>query len=228
MVISELLIARFPHALGAVVAGSTARGDATATSDIDLVVILPGPPAPMRTTERHGGRLVEFFVHSEESLVAFLDRERRLRRSPLLDMVAFGSIAFDPEGRVARLQDLARRRWNAGPDRLGQAELEDRRYRLTGLLDDLADEPDPGERSAIAAAVFIDIADLALISSGAWTGNGRWLVRRLRDVDADLCERLVSGLRHAVQGDPSRLGAAGRAELDRLGGPLDEGYERRA
>lgn len=121
------------------------------------------PPAPMRTTERHHGRLVEFFVHTEDSLVAFPDRERQLRRSPLLHMVAFGSIATDPDGRIARLQDLARQRWDA-----------------------------------------------------------------VRHVDPGLCERLLSGLRHAVHGDPGDLLTTGRAELDRLGGPLDEGYERRA
>lgn len=224
----ETLAARFPHALGAIVAGSTARGEDTATSDVDLVVFLTGRPAPMRRTERHDGRLVEFFVHTEESLLAFLDHEQQLRRSPLLHMVGSGVIDSDSDGRIAALQDLARRRWDAGPDTLGPAELEDRRYRLTALLDDLADEPDPGERSAIATAVFTDVADLALISRGAWSGTGRWLVRRLRHVDQDLCRRLLSGLHSAVHGEPHRLLSVSRAELDRLGGPLDDGYERRA
>lgn len=53
---------------------------------LPLIVLLAGRPAPMRRTERVRGWLVEFFVHTEESFVAFVDREHRLRRSPLLHM----------------------------------------------------------------------------------------------------------------------------------------------
>jgi hypothetical protein len=107
-------------------------------------------------------------------------------------------------------------------------ELDDRRYRLTVMLDDLADEADPADRAALAAAVFTDVADLALISRGRWSGAGRWLTRRLRDADAALAENLVTGLSTAVHGDARVLIGWGRAELDRLGGRLDSGYERRA
>ncbi|WP_433800333.1 nucleotidyltransferase domain-containing protein [Actinomycetospora sp. CA-084318] len=228
MLVQQILSDRFPEALGAVLGGSAAHGESTASSDLDMVVLLSGPPAPMRVTERLRGRPVEFFVHTEESLVDFLGRERRLRRSPLLHMLATGTIVSDPFGRIAPLQELARRRWEAGPDVVDAAELEDRRYRLTALLDDLADTPDPGERAAITASVFTDLADLMLVSRTCWTGSGRWLLRRLHQVDPDLAQRLVAGFERAVGGDPGLLLALGNAELARLGGRLDEGYERRA
>jgi hypothetical protein len=224
----EILDARFPDAVGGLVAGSTARGDDTPSSDLDLIVLLSGRPAPMRSTERAQGRLVEFFVHTEESFVAFIDRERHLRRSPLLHMCAHGLIICDHDGRLARLQDLARDRWATGPAGLTDDELEDRRYRLTALLDDLADETNPADRAALAAAVFTDVADLALVSRGRWSGAGRWLTRRLREIDTDLSENLVAGLQAAVQGDVSALKNCGDAELERIGGPLDSGYERHA
>ncbi|TQM04235.1 nucleotidyltransferase domain-containing protein [Pseudonocardia kunmingensis] len=227
----EILDARFPDALGGLVAGSTARGEDTASSDVDLIVLLSGRPAPMRRTERVRGRLVEFFVHTEASFVEFVDRERQSRRSPLLHMCAHGLIVCDHDQRLARLQGLARDRWSAGPAPLSVGELDDRRYRLTALLadlDDLADEVDPIDRTALAAAVFTEVADLALVSRGRWSGAGRWLGRRLRDTDADLGRNLASGVRAAVLGDATMLVTCGRAELDRLGGPLDAGYERRA
>jgi hypothetical protein len=67
---------------------------------------------------------------------------------------------------------FARDRWAAGPARLTDDELEDRRYRLTALLDDLADETNPADRAALAAAVFTDVADLALVTRGLWSGAG--------------------------------------------------------
>jgi hypothetical protein len=224
----ELLDARFPDAIGGLVAGSPARGDDTPSSDVDLIVLLPGHPAPMRRTERVRGRLVEFFVHTEESFVVFIDQEHQLRRSPLLHMCAHGLIIRDHDGRLARLQDLARDRWAAGPAGLTDDEVDDRRYRLTALLDDLADETDPADRAALAAALFTDVADLALVSRGHWSGAGRWLSRRLREIDNDLVENLVTGRRAAVMGDVAILTSCGHAELERIGGPLDSGYERHA
>jgi hypothetical protein len=224
----EILDARFADAVGGLVAGSSARDEDTPTSDLDLVVLLAGRPAPMRGTERIQGKLVEFFVHTEASFLAFVERERLLRRSPLLHMCAHGLIIRDHEGQLSRLQTLARDRWAAGPARLTDDELEDRRYRLTALLDDLADEADPADRAALAAAVFTDVADLALVSRGHWSGAGRWLTRRLREVDADLSTSLLAGLQAAVHGDVSDLKSCGEAELERIGGPLDSGYERHA
>jgi hypothetical protein len=228
MLAREVLDARFPDAVGGLVAGSSARGDATPSSDLDLIVLLAGRPAPMRSTGRVQGRLVEFFVHTEDSFVVFIDREHRRRRSPLLHMCAHGLIIRDQDGRLAQLQDLARDRWAAGPARLTDDELEDRRYRLTALLDDLVDETNPVDRAALAAAVFTDVADLALVSRGLWSGAGRWLSRRLRDMDGELSEALLAGLRAAVHGEVSLLKSCGDAELERIGGPLDSGYERHA
>lgn len=224
----EILDARFPDALGGLVAGSAARGDDTPSSDLDLIVLLSGRPAPMRSTEHVRGQLVEFFVHTEDSFVSFVDRERQVRRSLLLHMCAHGLIISDHDQRLARLQDFARNQWSAGPAPLTDDELADRRYRLTALLDDLADESDPVDRVALAAAAFTDVADLALVSRVRWSGTGRWLTRRLRETDAELGDNLAAGLRAAVHGDPTILLRCGRAELDRLGGPLDRGYERRA
>jgi hypothetical protein len=57
---------------------------------------------------------------------------------------------------------------------------------------------------------------------------GRWLTRRLREIDTDLNENLLAGLQAAVHGDPSALRSCGETELRRIGGPLDSGYERHA
>lgn len=224
----EIVDAWFPGAVGALVAGSVARGEDTPTSDLDLLVLLPGRPAPMRRTERVDGQLVEFFVHTEESFVEFVDREIRQRRSPLLHMAAHGLVVLDLHGRMTGLRDLAGARWAAGPAELGDAEREDRRYRLTALLDDLADERDPACLAGLAAAAFIDVADLALATRGRWSGHGRWLGRRLAEVDEMLAHDLMAGLRAALEGDATGLARCGRAELERAGGPLDEGYARYA
>lgn len=67
---------RFPEALAAVLAGSTVTGVPTATSDLDIVVVLAGAPARYRETIIDGVRPVELFVRTETSLTYWCERER--------------------------------------------------------------------------------------------------------------------------------------------------------
>ena len=46
----DIVTSRYPAATSAFLAGSFVRGGWTATSDLDVVVVLPGPPAPQRET----------------------------------------------------------------------------------------------------------------------------------------------------------------------------------
>lgn len=71
----RLVTERFPEVVAAMLGGSCANGGATASSDLDIVVIVPGPPAPYRETSMYDGRLVELFVHTVESARTFVDRD---------------------------------------------------------------------------------------------------------------------------------------------------------
>ncbi|MEU3601585.1 nucleotidyltransferase domain-containing protein [Streptomyces sp. NPDC006798] len=53
----ELVGARFPDALGAVLGGSAVRGRALPGSDLDLAVLLPEGETSRREVVRHDGRL---------------------------------------------------------------------------------------------------------------------------------------------------------------------------
>jgi predicted nucleotidyltransferase len=54
----------FPHALGALLGGSAARGRATPTSDLDVAVLLPDSDVSRLEVIRHGGRVVELFLNT--------------------------------------------------------------------------------------------------------------------------------------------------------------------
>lgn len=51
---------------------------------------------------------------------------------------------------------------------------------------------------------------------------------RLAEADEVLAHELTAGLRAALDGDATGLARWGRAELERAGGPLDQGYTRYA
>jgi hypothetical protein len=72
-------------------------------------------------------------------------------------------------------------------------------------------------------------ADVLCELRGAWTGRGKWLPRRVREADPDAGGALLDGwLMLARKGDAAPLLHCVRALLDEAGGPLREGFRRRA
>ncbi|MFN8173417.1 MAG: nucleotidyltransferase domain-containing protein, partial [Candidatus Nanopelagicales bacterium] len=97
---------RFPDARAAVLAGSAGEGRANEFSDLDIVVVLDGPPAPYRETIRVDGRLVGLFVHTDESIAYWFDLEREQGVGILARMLATGLPLAGPD--VAEIQTRAR------------------------------------------------------------------------------------------------------------------------
>lgn len=225
----ELVQERFPHARAAFLAGSVLTDHRTPTSDLDIVVLLTGLPAPCRESLVHRGWPVELFAQTEPDWHAFVERETAARRSPLLAMCAEGMLLADADGVGAALQREAQARLTAGPPQASEAELDDWRYALTDGLDDLRGCTDRQERVYLVADLLHRASELALVAGRHWLGCGKWLSRRLVTADAALHGKLTSGAVAAVSGDVDgceRFTAAVEEVLDRVGGPLWAGYTR--
>jgi len=215
---------RFPEALAVVLAGSVLTSRRTSASDLDVVVLLAGPPAPFRETIRWRGWPVELFVQTHASAQWFWDDETQRRSSPLLHMCAEGRLLVDVEGAGSWLQGQARARLAAGPPVADPATIDRERYLLTDALDDLAACVDVGERAFVADVVLQSAARLVMLHARRWQGGGKWLYRRLSELDPVLARALVAAHREALDGDPAPLTAVVHHVLDRVGGPLAEGY----
>ncbi|WP_369183363.1 nucleotidyltransferase domain-containing protein [Streptomyces sp. Y1] len=218
---------RFPDALAVLLAGSAAAGRATATSDLDLAVLVPDGGATYRETVRYEGRLVELFVHTGAGLAELRAADATSRRAVIQSMYATGLLLSDPHGHGARAREQALADLRQGPPALAADTVETMRYGLTDLLDDLADARDPYERLAVAGHVLTAAADLLCDHRRAWLGGGKWLPRRLREADGELGPELLAGHRLLCEtGAAGPLSAAARRVLDLTGGPLAEGYRR--
>jgi hypothetical protein len=216
---------RFPDAAAAFVGGSVLTEHRTPTSDLDVVVVLAGPPAPYRETYEQDGWIVEAFVHTRESLDEFWARDARRRVCSLLRMCADSVTLTDPAGIAEEIRSTAAARIAAGPPPLSDEERDRLRYGVTDLLDDMAGCEDEEELLFIAGAVVRDVSALALEVAGEWSGRGKALARALKQVEPDLLERLVNGHRHVVlYGDTAVLHRAAVDVLLRAGGALMVGY----
>ncbi|MFF7159452.1 nucleotidyltransferase domain-containing protein [Streptomyces sp. NPDC008139] len=215
-----------PEARGAFLGGSVITDRRTATSDLDIVVLLHGVPAPYRLNVHEHGWPVELLVHTEESWHTFVEREVRNRSSPLMWMCAGGVLLFDRDGVGARIGAHAKSLAAAGPSPTPAQEIEDRRYALTDLLDDLAGCTEQGERLFICTELARRTAELALALHTAWNGGGKWLARRLDAAAPGMSARLHDAVQQALEGQTTPLVTMVNEVLDQAGGRLWVGYRR--
>ncbi len=206
--------------------GSTAGGRATATSDLDIAVLLADGDVSHRETLRHEGRLAEVFAHTRAGLAEIFAADRASRRGTMQFVYAESVLLHDPHGHAAALRAEACAQLAEGPEPLTAEERDDARYRLTDLLDDLADLDDRHEQLAVAEQVLSTAAGL-LAAIAVHGGVGKWLPRRLTAADPVLGRALLEArLTVAEHADPAPLRAAAYEVLALVGGPLREGYHR--
>ncbi|MFE7505589.1 NUDIX domain-containing protein [Promicromonospora sp. NPDC057488] len=221
---AALVADRYPEARWALLAGSVLDpGSRTAGSDLDIVVCLPDDAVGHRDALRWRGWPVELFVNTEAGHRWFITTETARRKPTLARMIATGVLVAGPAGAVDDLQAECAALLDAGPGPASDAALEDARYVVTDLLDDLAYARDGGEADVVRSVLWERVGHLALAAAGRWDGGGKWLLRELRTWDLGYAARWV-----AARHDDQAMVDVARATLDAAGGPLFEGYLRQA
>ena len=200
----------------------------TPTSDLDIVVVVDGPPAPFRETIRAYGWIVELFVHSSTSLATFYEFDAQTRTCTLARMCADGYVVRDTAGGAQALQRQARAIIDAGPTPLSDEERVKYRYALTDLLDDFRGSADEVETIFIAAQLLAMAGEVHLASERRWTGAGKWLVRHLNDAPGAFADQLAGAFSTFVtSGNRNAMITVTNEILDAAGGALTEGFVAR-
>jgi hypothetical protein len=219
----DFINARFPDCLAAFLAGSVVRGDATITSDLDLVIITPSQN--FRESFLEGDWPIEAFVHTPTTYPQFFASDARRRQPSLPMMCAEGAALVSHDGLAERIKYEARLLLARGPAALTEAELSALRYQVTGLLDDFTGSQNFEEDLFIAAELTAATIELILSCNRQWSGRGKWAWRWLQRYNATLAETLLLALKafHQTSGK-SGLVTFVESSLDDAGGRLFAGY----
>lgn len=220
---------RFPEARAAILGGSPIRGDATGTSDLDILILTERPEAPFRASYHEYGWPIEAFVHTDDSLSRFFADDLTRRRPSLPNVAAEGVILVSEGGAAERIQEEARAVLQRGPAAPTPEQLEDWRYSLSDLLDDFTGTERFDEGMFIADALATEAADLLLLMHRRWLGNGKWVLRALARFDPNAAQQLASALEaYYRREDKAPLVQFAERVLAQAGGRLFEGYYRAA
>ncbi|WP_194764248.1 nucleotidyltransferase domain-containing protein [Microbacterium sp. UFMG61] len=225
-VAERFVAAHYPRADVAIVAGSSARGERTTTSDIDLLLLGDAlfdarDQTSEASTHEFEGEIFEVFAYTPTGFDEWADRGVAPYRPVTVHMLVDG-IAIRDDGRLAALRERWQRILDAGPA-LSAQESTFRRYVITDVLDDLRDATDPLEQQIEAAILFEKIAELMLLSERRWIASGKWLPRRLRDLGHERAELLSIPW---IDRDYATFADRVEDELDRAGGRVQSGFVR--
>ena len=220
----RFVVAHYPQALAEFLGGSAASGDASDSSDLDILIVLPDAwaSASFVETVTYEGQLVEAFVYGRDALLPWLKKGRDEGRPVLDSLVAFG-VSLVPDEVADCMAAASRAVLDAGPAPIDAEQLNRRRYALSALVDDVADAADLGIRNVVSWATWKEAAELAQLWTGRWVGTGKWLLRELRahGDPFDLAAWADQGGR-----DTGALLTSCSALLDEVGGSLQSGYVR--
>jgi hypothetical protein len=215
----------FPTCDAGFLAGSVVRGDATATSDLDIVIVTREAQTAYRHSLYTSGWPVEAFVHTPDSYRIFFASDAQRRRPSLPRMCAEGIILVDRDGSAQRIKQEAQALLDQGPAPLSAAEVTHLRYHLTDALDDFVGSERADESFFIAATIAELAAALTLGYHRRWIGAGKWIPRALAAFDAQLAQRLIYAVeRSARHGEREHLIRFAQDALELVGGRLFDGY----
>lgn len=214
----------FPDCDGALLAGSAIRGEATATSDLDIVVFDSKVPSSYRESLIASGWPVEVFVHNLTSYQAFFRDDAERARPSMPRMVSEGLVIRDT-GVIDAIKGEAQTLLAKGPEEWTDAAIRAKRYFLTDTLDDFIGCSDRAEGMFIAGALAEGIAEFELRTHGRWIGASKWIVRSLKQYDERFATQFVKAFDHYYRhGNKERVIELADTVLQPHGGRLFEGF----
>ncbi|WP_026591098.1 nucleotidyltransferase domain-containing protein [Bacillus sp. UNC437CL72CviS29] len=216
---------QFPHCNAALLGGSVARGEATKTSDLDIVIWDDSLSHCYRESFFSNGWPVEVFVHNFKTYKEYFKSDCKRGRPSLPQLVSEGIILKGKEEIITSLKQEARQLLDKGPEKWTEELTRQKRYFITDVLDDFIGATRREEELFIANLLAELVHEFVLRVNGQWVGNSKWFIRVLRKYDELFAEEFVAAFDHFYKtGEKKRLIIFVEKTLENYGGRLFEGF----
>lgn len=224
----RLVIAKFCEASAAFLCGSILTGENTPESDYDFVVVYEKVEKAHRESFLFEGRKVEAFVHDPETLTYFFEKVDVLVPS-LCSMVDQGLIVKNENGLADKIKSQAHAMLLLGPDTLAADEIDDYRYAISDMCDDLRFPRNYIETIAVAGRLYQMLAEFYLRTNGQWSAAGKHIPRALNKYSPEMAYKFLEAFKILYTSEMTYSVIALAEEILRdFGGTLFDGYYKEA
>ncbi|MDF2608436.1 MAG: nucleotidyltransferase [Bacillales bacterium] len=180
----------FPDCQGALLAGSVTRGEATETSDLDIVIFHKDIPSAYRESLIESGWPIEVFVHNFTSYLEYFESDCKRARPSLPRMVSEGLVLKD-ENILDNIKSEAQEFLNKGPEVWTDNTIILKRYFITDVLEDFIGCTNRSEGIFVANSLAELVSEFVLRTNRKWTGTSKWALRSLKQYDLEFAEKFV-------------------------------------
>ncbi|ALC90653.1 nucleotidyltransferase [Bacillus sp. FJAT-18017] len=180
----------FPSCDGALLAGSVVRGEATETSDLDIIVFDKKIVSSYRESIIDFDWHIEVFVHNLISYQDFFESDYKRARPSLPRMVSEGLVIKD-NGVVDSIKIQAEQLLAKGPEKWSIETITTKRYFITDTLDDFIGCNERAEGIFIANALAELVSEFVLRTNNRWIGASKWIIRSLKQYDVKFTEQFI-------------------------------------
>lgn len=228
-VAKEILKTRYPNAVVGFVAGSFNRGEETAFSDIDLVVVFEKVEFAWRESFTFSDWPVEVFAHDPETLNYFfreIDGKDGVPSLPF--MVLEGTPIPNDHELVFKLKSLADQVLDEKPPEWNDETIYHQRYGLTDLVDDLRDPRNSFEAHIIIGSLHEMLGNFYFRSQRIWSASRKHIPRRILKTNPALGKEWIDAFESAYAGKYQPVIDLTQKILKPYGGFLFNEYRRNA
>lgn len=180
----------FSNCNAAVLAGSVVRGQATATSDLDIVIFDEKIVSSYRESMMEFGWPIEVFVHNLSSYKEFFLMDYNIAKPSMQRMVTEGIVLRD-DGALLAIKQEAKQMLAEGPKEWSEETIRTKRYFITDVLEDLIGADNKQEEIFIASTLSFLLHEFVLRVNKQWIGTSKWMVRALRQFDPLFADEFI-------------------------------------
>ncbi|KQL37740.1 nucleotidyltransferase [Bacillus sp. FJAT-25509] len=213
-----------PNCQGALLAGSVVRGEATETSDLDIVIFDKSLSSSYRESLNEFGWEIEVFVHNLSSYKQFFKSDYERARPSLPRMVSEGIILKDT-GIMEDIKKEAKDLLDRGPKKWSEETIKIKRYFITDALNDFKGSTSRAEELFIANTLAELVSEFVLRTNCKWIGSSKWVVRSLRTYNEEFANCFVDAFDLFYRtGEKNQIFKLVNEVLQPFGGQLFEGF----
>ncbi|WP_226528743.1 nucleotidyltransferase domain-containing protein [Metabacillus niabensis] len=214
----------FSNCQGALLAGSVVRGEATETSDLDIVIFDKRLSSSYRESMFAFGWAIEIFVHNLSSYKYFIEMDCKAARPSMPRMISEGIIIKD-EGILKSIKKEAEDILDKGPEKWSEDMIRTKRYFLTDALDDFLGCMNRAEEIFIANTIADLVHEFVLRTNRRWIGSSKWIIRALNQYDEKFTGEFVEAFNaFYLTGEKDKVVQLVDKVLEPHGGRLFEGF----
>lgn len=222
----ELRNEKYPDSDSMFLAGSIVRNEGTKYSDLDIVVIYKCLKRAYRESFIYNGVLVETFVHDQETVEYFLEKfDKNCGTSTLAQMIVEGIEIPNSTPLSTAIKKRASEYIMDGPNKLDDQTIDNMRYAITSLIDDIRDFKNRPELLGTLSFLYSSLSEFYFKANGYWAGSDKYVSRLIKKYNADLEMKFFDAFNAAIkEGDVKKVIELTEDILKPFGGLLLNGY----